>query len=105
MGKNKKAEKKYREQAIKIVENMIKCEKSELSTKFKKAFDKVSVKLKKHIVEIIGADNTIKYGNKSIKLKKKEYKQLMKLFLEEKFKRDGSDKDFPDIEEVINQLK
>jgi hypothetical protein len=93
-----------KEKAIMITKILIDNEDSYLDTKYAKSHEKVAIKYKDHVVELIGGEEkTIKYLDLKVKLSKKEYKELYNQFMDvfKKRKSDYAQKKFDDLEHTI----
>ena len=99
----KKEIKDKRQRALKIIKDIIVLEETKLDTTYVKTHFKVGVINNNNVVEIYEEDHgekrVIKYNSNEFHLTKKEYKDLMNFFHEEKKNKCGLIKGFEYLEE------
>jgi hypothetical protein len=96
-----------KDKALQVAKSLIEFEDSILDTKYSESHQKVAIKYKDHLIEIIGGDNRfIKYLNEKIPLSANEYKQIYSCFCEELTKRrEKTAEKFSDLEKLISAEK
>jgi hypothetical protein len=77
-----------KEKALKVTQSLIELGCSTLDTKYLESHDKVAIKFKEHVIELVGGDHKyIKYLDEQIPLSNSEYKQVYNCFTTELKKR------------------
>jgi len=96
-----------KEKALKVAQSLIALECSTLDTKYLDSHEKVAIKFREHVIELVGGDHKyIKYLDEQIPLSNNEYKQVFTCFTDELKKRKAKTVEkFNNLIESIKQEK